>query len=189
MEGYNSPSTFPTGYFGGRGQLIFERTIDASWNDHSRVEHSTGPYRTNGSAVDAALVQAASATTAEGIAVGKLISNALTGGSPLSTVFPTTGLGAQWQQVARVIQVRSQLRMNRQIFFCSMGGFDTHSNQLNDQNNLFAELSPALTAFYNATAALGVANEVTALPNPGLDGRASPVRVPEATVRGVAITW
>jgi uncharacterized protein (DUF1501 family) len=93
--------------------------------------------------------------------MGKLISGALTSGTPLTTVFPNTGLGNQLAQVARVIQVRNQLGMKRQIFFCSMGGFDTHSDQVNEQNNLFAQLSPALAAFYNATAELGVANQVT----------------------------
>ncbi len=176
MQSYNSPSTFPLGVSVSGASLFLsgQSTLPSTIIPGSNMALDS----TDGSAVGAAreaalqqlltmdsgaaLVQAASATTAEGIAVGKLISNALTTGTPLTTVFPATGLGTQLQQVARVIQVRNQLGMKRQIFFCSMGGFDTHSNQLNDQNNLFAQLSPALTAFYNATAELGVANEVTA---------------------------
>ncbi len=42
-----------------------------------------------------------------------------------------------------------------------LGSFDTHGDQLNRQQALFAELSPALKAFYDATAALGVAGQVT----------------------------
>ena len=32
---------------------------------------------------------------------------------------------------ARIIGVHSQLSLGRQIFFCNLGGFDTHSGQLN----------------------------------------------------------
>ncbi|WP_163452340.1 DUF1501 domain-containing protein, partial [Escherichia coli] len=46
-------------------------------------------------------------------------------------------------------------------FFVSMGGFDTHNDQLNQQNQLFSELGPALKAFYDATQQLGVAQAVT----------------------------
>jgi len=51
--------------------------------------------------------------------------------------------------------------MNRQIFFCSLGSFDTHTNQLNDQGTLFSQLSPALAAFLAATQELGVDQQVT----------------------------
>ena len=50
-------------------------------------------------------------------------------------------------EVAKLIQVRDALGMNRQIFFCSLGGFDTHSTQLTDQGNLFSQLNAALAAF------------------------------------------
>jgi uncharacterized protein (DUF1501 family) len=51
--------------------------------------------------------------------------------------------------------------VTRQLFFVSMGGFDTHNDQLNQQNQLFSELGPALKAFYDATQQLGVAQAVT----------------------------
>lgn len=46
--------------------------------------------------------------------------------------------------------------MNRQVFFASLGGFDTHTNQLPDQGNLFTDLSASLLAFHAATVELGV---------------------------------
>ena len=49
----------------------------------------------------------------------------------------------------------------RQIFFVQLGSFDTHNDQLNRQQQLFADLSPALKAFHDATVALGVASQVT----------------------------
>jgi uncharacterized protein (DUF1501 family) len=51
--------------------------------------------------------------------------------------------------------------LNRQVFFCSLGGFDTHTNQLADQDRLLGQLGPALAAFYSATVEMGVAEGVT----------------------------
>ncbi len=80
----------------------------------------------------------------------------------LKTVFPDqNGLAAQLQQIAQIIQVRAALGVSRQIFFCGVGNFDTHSNQLALQNALLAQISPALDAFYNATVEMGVQNNVT----------------------------
>ena len=79
----------------------------------------------------------------------------------LQTSFPVTGIGAQLKQVAQIIQARSSLGLQRQIFFCSLGGFDTHSGQLPTQQALFSQLDPALTAFYNSTVELGVQQQVT----------------------------
>ena len=52
--------------------------------------------------------------------------------------------------------------MKRQIFFCQIGGFDTHSQQINGQTNLLTQLSQAMNAFYLATVELGLSNNVTA---------------------------
>jgi uncharacterized protein (DUF1501 family) len=65
------------------------------------------------------------------------------------------------QQVAQIIQVASYLGMSRQIFFCSLGGFDTHAGELEAHNNLYPQLSPAIQAFYEATQELGMAQNVT----------------------------
>ncbi len=63
--------------------------------------------------------------------------------------------------VANVMSVRAQLGLTRQIFFCSLGGFDTHSAQLETQAPLLQQLSQALAAFYQATQELGVDQNVT----------------------------
>ena len=49
----------------------------------------------------------------------------------------------------------------REIFFVSIGGFDTHTGEIAGHNNLFPQISKALNAFYLATANVGVANQVT----------------------------
>jgi uncharacterized protein (DUF1501 family) len=79
----------------------------------------------------------------------------------LKTVFPATGLGNQLAQVAKVISLSSSLGLQRQIFFCSLGGFDTHTVQLMNQGNLLGQLSDALATFYAETVAQGVSRQVT----------------------------
>jgi len=89
----------------------------------------------------------------------------------LSTVFPNTTLGRQLLQVARVIKASTDptagINMKRQIFFCNLGGFDTHSNQTSatftgGQGNLLQQLSQAMNAFYAATVELSLGPNVTA---------------------------
>jgi uncharacterized protein (DUF1501 family) len=107
------------------------------------------------------LVQAANSIVTRGIQNADDLSKAMNGAPALKTVFPKSALAAQLEQIAKIIQVRDELGLHRQIFFCSLGGFDTHTAQLNTQDNLFTQLSQALSAFYNATEELGVADSVT----------------------------
>ena len=81
----------------------------------------------------------------------------------LSTVFPAgNSLANQLKMVARLIGARMSLGNKRQVFFVSLGGFDMHDGLLAHQATLLGELSAAMTAFYNATVELGVAQQVTA---------------------------
>ena len=107
------------------------------------------------------LVQAANDTLSHSMADATSLASALAKSTTMKTVFPTTSIGAQLKQVAQIIQVQSYLGMRRQIFFCSLGGFDTHTNEMETHNNLYPQLSPALAAFYSATQELGMAQNVT----------------------------
>ena len=89
------------------------------------------------------------------------INSALTQTS-LTTAFPTDSLGAQLKMVARLIQGRATLGARRQVFLVSIGGFDLHDNLIRDHGGLLGKVSAAMTAFYDATVELGVANQVTA---------------------------
>lgn len=104
--------------------------------------------------------QAYADTVNRSIADNDLLTTALTGVN-LQTIFPTSDLGQQLNMVAKMIAARSNLSMNRQIFFCSVDGYDTHGDQLSGQASLLQELSQALNAFYNATVEMGIASEVT----------------------------
>ena len=107
-----------------------------------------------------ALVQPASNTTVTALAQSQVLAGALQG-APNPSGFPNTSIGQQLQQIAQIISVQSKLGVNRQIFFCSLGGFDTHSTQLSIQQALLSQLSPAMSAFFLATQQLGVASNVT----------------------------
>jgi len=107
------------------------------------------------------LVQADDTITTNAYAYAKTLSDAVQSITPLQTVFPSNGLGAQLKQIAQIIQVRAALGVQRQIFFAGIGNFDTHADQLPMQSALLAQISPALAAFYAATVELNVASEVT----------------------------
>jgi uncharacterized protein (DUF1501 family) len=90
------------------------------------------------------------------------LSAALAGGTPLTTPFPAgNSLASQLQMVARMIAVRGTLGAKRQVFFVSLGGFDTHDGIATDHPALMAAVGPALAAFHAATVELGVAGSVT----------------------------
>jgi uncharacterized protein (DUF1501 family) len=108
-----------------------------------------------------ALVQASNGITNRGINDANLLNAATASAPAMTTQFPPTPIGKQLQQVAKIIQVRAALGMSRQIFFCSVGGFDTHSAQLPTQDALLAQLSPAMSAFYAGTQELGIDQQVT----------------------------
>jgi uncharacterized protein (DUF1501 family) len=47
------------------------------------------------------------------------------------------------------------------VFFIAAGGFDSHDNQNDDQPALLGGISAAMSAFYEATAEIGMADAVT----------------------------
>jgi uncharacterized protein (DUF1501 family) len=119
---------------------------------------------------DKTLVRGASRVTREAVAMESAIR--LTG-NPAVPPFPlpptpANPLGNQLEQIAKMISVRNELGMTRQIFFCSLGGFDNHTNQVNagaptagTHAGLLLQVSNAMKAFYDATVQLGVDRQVT----------------------------
>ena len=110
---------------------------------------------------------------AEQRAAASVLNQALKASTALNTAVSTGGsvaglfngqnnsLAQQLLTVAKLIEARQSLGATRQIFFVSIGGFDTHNDQLAQQQNLFSQLGPALQSFYDATQQLGVAQAVT----------------------------
>jgi len=89
--------------------------------------------------------------------------------------FPNTTLGNELKMVARLIQARgpTKFNMKRQIFFTSVGGYDTHTSQVSvngtDQPTspqgahyrLLDEVSSCMLAFQRAMEQLGESSNVT----------------------------
>ncbi len=95
------------------------------------------------------------------IANQKQLSTALAGTPPFTTVFPNSGIGDGMEMIARLISVRKTFGARRQVFFVGIGGFDTHGeDQPQRQSDLLGDVSNAMTALYNATSELGVAENV-----------------------------
>lgn len=109
-------------------------------------------------------------------AFGDIIENAIVAGSELNTAvaptaswvwntpFPAGSLGDQLKMVARIIAGRDTLKVKRQIFFVSVGGYDTHTSQMgvNDDAltgthaNLLGALSKGIGAFQAAVEQIAV---------------------------------
>jgi len=75
--------------------------------------------------------------------------------------FPNSGLANQLSQAVRLISARTELRMNNQIFFVGVGGYDNHENQLGIHANLLTTVDQAISAFMANINDLGLANNVT----------------------------
>jgi uncharacterized protein (DUF1501 family) len=135
-------------------------------------------------------VQAYADVAAHSINSSSIINNAIAATSAANywtTAFPTTitppaggnaftsSLSPRLKMIARLIEAgqrsvaNSGFGMKRQIFFCSVGGYDLHTNQTPGPNqttvgshaNLLAELSQSVIAFQRAMEQLGLANNVT----------------------------
>lgn len=190
LQGLNQSTTFPAGLSmsGSNALLIGAQTQPVSLSGGGSILLS-GDSGTSGQARTMAmqdmlnldsgsvLMNMANSTLSEGIQVGQAIDGALESSS-FEAEFPSSSLGRQLENVAKIIQARNTLGMRRQIFFCATGGYDTHSDQLPRHASILGGVSEAMSAFYQATVELGVANEVTSFtgsdfgrtfqPNPNL---------------------
>jgi uncharacterized protein (DUF1501 family) len=127
--------------------------------------------------------QAYSSIAAHSINTGTLLNNAISPTSsatywtvpfPGTVTVPTSGttfgssLGPQLKMIARLIEAGSRsvasggFGMKRQIFFCTVGGYDLHTGQVTVGNpvtgshaNLMAEISQCVLAFQRAMEQIG----------------------------------
>lgn len=95
------------------------------------------------------------------VAAADLVSDAIANAPVRNTVFPASQLGQQLQTISRLIDVRADLQMERQIFFVAAGGFDSHDDQNQNQPGLLGGIADAITAFYDATVEMGVSDAIT----------------------------
>ena len=74
--------------------------------------------------------------------------------------FPETTLGRNLQAAIRTIAIREPLKLCRQTIFIEYGGWDHHSELLNTQAGMLAQLDQALYAFQTTLETLGLSDEV-----------------------------
>jgi uncharacterized protein (DUF1501 family) len=111
-----------------------------------------------------AYVKAAAGVMQGAVSLSGVVNPILTATTSAVTPFFTgqgSGIAQQLQQVAKLIEARAQTGARRQVFFVSLGGFDTHTGELATLDTLLGQLAPALKGFHDATVQLGVSESVT----------------------------
>lgn len=107
------------------------------------------------------MANAANKALLHGMDLANSLASANTG-APLATAFPASALGTQFKTVAQLIRLRAaQNTPGRQVYFVSLGGFDTHGGQIYQQWDLLRQVSQAVAAFQLALAEIGQAQQVT----------------------------
>jgi uncharacterized protein (DUF1501 family) len=106
------------------------------------------------------MIQAADKVRQDAINLSAMLAS-LPPASPFTRPFPSTTIGQQLLQAAQIMQLQPKIGLKRQIFFCSLGGFDTHSGQSWQQFSLLGEVADAMLSLYSATQDLAIANQVT----------------------------
>lgn len=83
--------------------------------------------------------------------------------NPLTGLDTANGLAQQFQVIARLIDagLRGASGAKRQVFFVSLGGFDTHDLQNRNQAVLMAQLAQGLKYFDTTLSGLGALKQVT----------------------------
>lgn len=144
--------------FGGNGAYGLEGIGGGGREDAARV---TAIEKMMSMETGMTLMSAFGDVLATGMRNAQELRRSFEGAPTLRTVFPQSGLGEQFKQVAQMIALRQRLGARRQVFIIGQGGYDNHSKLIEGQAGLFSTLGPALNAFYRATEELAVANSVT----------------------------
>ncbi|RJG38168.1 DUF1501 domain-containing protein [Motilimonas pumila] len=96
----------------------------------------------------------------KGIAQSQAMNASLEGLAPLPG-FSDMPLSQQLHTIAKVIASQSQQGGGRQIFYATMGGFDTHDEQVTKHPELLSTLATSMSEFHRAMDSLGVSQQVT----------------------------
>jgi uncharacterized protein (DUF1501 family) len=152
--------------------------LNLNWNGPAAVNpfNNGSSYRTLlGFDQGTTLIKASTDTTNSALSADNALNQA---GNPSISPFPNTSLGNQLAQIAKLIKIKASLGFanGRQIFFCNVGGFDTHTNETGSdptnpvggggasgtQGVLLTQISQAMRAFYDEMVVQGLSNNVTA---------------------------
>lgn len=78
--------------------------------------------------------------------------------NPVTNTVETNSLALQLQTVARMVAASSTFGLKRQVFFVSLGGWDSHDLQNRNQANNLAKVAHALSYFDSALSNIGGAD-------------------------------
>ncbi len=140
---------------GQNGVVQFKATLDGRASQRSAVFNQMLAQAQTPTAFYTADV------TARSMSLGAEVGQALSQVPAFSTTYPSSTLSSQLQLVAKMIAARSSLSMSRQVFFVSLGGFDTHDGQSGAQPGLLSQVSQAMSAFDANMEELGLGQQVT----------------------------
>lgn len=157
------------------GTGALQTVLNLNWNGPASANPFTsgsGFRQLLGFDTSKTLIKGASDTTSQALSADQTLNQP---DPVLTATFPTTGIGNQLKQVAKLIKIKDTLGMKRQIFFCSIGGFDTHTNetgsdptnpggqgtQSGTQGSLLTQFSQAARAFHDEMGFQGNSNSVT----------------------------
>jgi len=106
------------------------------------------------------MIQAANKVRQDAVNLSAMLAS-LPPSSPFTRPFPSTTIGQQLLQVAQIMQLQPKIGLKRQVLFCSLGGFDTHSGQSWQQFDLLRQVADGMVSLYSASVDLGIASQVT----------------------------
>ncbi|WP_425990521.1 DUF1501 domain-containing protein [Brevundimonas sp. TWP2-3-2] len=129
---------------------VRELITDTSSASLFAADYATTTGRSIGAANSLNTAFASAAVT--GVATAPAYRNPITGATE------TNSLAVQLQTVARMIAAAPTLGLRRQVFFVSLGGWDTHDFQNTAQANNLAKVAHALSYFDGAVGDLGGVN-------------------------------
>lgn len=159
VQPYSVPSGGPR-----RVNIVNNRSIISSNSAFNDTRRRLFDYlRRNDLGAGSSYARDVAALQSEGIITGNDFADAFANAN-VNTAFPDTRLGRQLDAVANTISIRNTAQLagtNRQIFFVSIGGFDSHSNQANSLPGRHTEIANAVSAFRDAMIELGAWNDVT----------------------------
>ncbi|CAL1691533.1 hypothetical protein MMB232_01676 [Brevundimonas subvibrioides] len=147
ITGQSANSLFGSTVAPGRVRDIITDTSSASL---FAADYATTTGRSIGAATSVNSVFASSAAT--GVQAAPAYVNPITGATE------TNSLAVQLQTVARMIAAAPTLGAKRQVFFVSLGGWDTHDFQNTAQANNLAKVAHAMAYFDSALGNLGGVN-------------------------------
>ena len=172
-DGYNSNALFPTAAsFSGNPVMVAGEQAQAatlSANYRLSLLGNYGTVASRNAAMEALLARdtgqplltRANRRLLDTLELGRQVEAARQSAPPLVVPFPETGIGRQLRNVAELVSLNGDLGTDRQVFFVSLGGFDTHAGQAAPHARLLGQVDDALGAFYDQLTELSMAHAVT----------------------------